>query len=238
MRRGSSISSASSGPISLSQRQSNSLPFLSTRGGGSLNNTPRGGVRYAEPSDDDLPAAEGVVAKTLSAFGSMWGSMGVVYILVKAIKRVLPIAIEPLKSGSSLALSKIQWGLYAATCLFFAYAEGYKGFQLKFSPLVVKRSATLVPGTKQGNNPLNYLLAPLYSMGLINATKKRLIVSWSVSMGVAMIVALVKRLPPISRCIMDAGVVVGLTWGSLSIQLFYLRTLFTGKTPDVDACLP
>lgn len=128
--------------------------------------------------------------------------------------------------------------LYAVTCLFFAYAEGYKGFQLKFSPLVVKRSMTLVPGTKQGNNPLNYLLAPLYSMGLINATKKRLIVSWSVSLGVGMIVALVKRLPPISRCILDAGVVVGLTWGSLSILLFYLKTLFTGKAPDVDACLP
>ena len=128
--------------------------------------------------------------------------------------------------------------LYAATCLFFAYAEGYKGFQLKFSPLVVKRSTTLVPGTKQGNNPINYLLAPLYSMGLINATKKRLIVSWCVTLGVAMIVALVKRLPPVSRCILDAGVVVGLSWGSLSIILFYLKTLFTGKSPDVDACLP
>jgi hypothetical protein len=55
------------------------------------------------------------------------------------------------------------YSMYAITCAFFAYAEGYKGFQLKFSPLVVKRSSTLVVGTRQGNNPLNYLLAPLYS---------------------------------------------------------------------------
>jgi hypothetical protein len=130
------------------------------------------------------------------------------------------------------------YSMYAITCAFFAYAEGYKGFQLKFSPLVVKRSSTLVVGTRQGNNPLNYLLAPLYSMGLIHATKKRLVISWSVSMGVAMIVALVKRLPPISRCILDAGVVVGLTWGSLSILFYYIKSMVTGKDPPVDACLP
>lgn len=75
-------------------------------------------------------------------------------------------------------------------------------------------------------------------MGLMNATKKRLIVSWSVSLGVAMIVALVKRLPPVPRCILDAGVVVGLSWGSLSILLFYLKTILFGKAPEVDACLP
>ena len=128
--------------------------------------------------------------------------------------------------------------IYALNCLFFAYAEGYKGFQLKFAPLVVKRSFTLVIGTKQGNNPLNYLLAPLYSMGLFNATKKRMITSWSVTLGVAAIVALVKRLPPVWRCIMDAGVVVGLSWGTLSILYFYIQSMITGKTPDVDACLP
>jgi hypothetical protein len=112
--RGGSNVSSSSRPISFSQRQSYSLALLSTTrggGGGSLNrNTPRGGVRYAEPSDDDLPVAEGMAAKTLSAFGSIWGSMGVVYILAKAIKRVLPIAMEPLKAGSTVALSNMQWG--------------------------------------------------------------------------------------------------------------------------------
>jgi hypothetical protein len=128
--------------------------------------------------------------------------------------------------------------MYAFTCGLFAYAEGYKGFQLKFSPLVVKRSFALKPGTPQGNNPLNYLLAPLYSMGLINATKKRLIISWCVSTAVALLVALVKRLPPTSRCIMDAGVVVGLTWGGLSILWYYVKALFTGREPFVDACLP
>ena len=128
--------------------------------------------------------------------------------------------------------------MYAATCLFFAYAEGYKGFHLKFAPLVVKRSFTLVIGTPQGNNPINYLLAPLYSMGLFNATRKRLTVSWCVTLGVAMIVAIVKKLPPAPRCILDAGVVVGLTIGSASIFYHFIRSILTGTLPDIDACLP
>jgi hypothetical protein len=32
---------------------------------------------------------------------------------------------------------------YAAFAIFMAYAEGYKGFQMKFSPMVVRRAYTL-----------------------------------------------------------------------------------------------
>jgi hypothetical protein len=127
---------------------------------------------------------------------------------------------------------------YIVTCLWFAYVEGYKGFQQKFSPLVVKRSFTLKPGT-QGVSWLHVVLAPIYSMGLIHATKKRKIVSWSVTLGVAAIVAAVKRLPYPWRNIVDAGVVVGLSWGSLSIVVSYLHSIVTGKVPSqVSAELP
>ena len=37
-------------------------------------------------------------------------------------------------------------------------------------------------------------LAPLYSMGLFHATKKRRIIAWSIYSGVALMVGLVKRL--------------------------------------------
>ena len=128
--------------------------------------------------------------------------------------------------------------MYIATCLWFAYVEGYKGFQLKFSPLVVKRSFTLIPG-KNGTQWYHFLLAPFYSMGLMHATRKRKIVSWSVTLGVTAIVAAVKRLPYPWRNIVDAGVVAGLTWGSLSIVILYLKSWMTGQTPTgVDASLP
>ena len=127
--------------------------------------------------------------------------------------------------------------LYAMTCIFFAYYEGYKGFQLKFSPLIVKRSCSLIVGTPQGT-VTNFLLAPLYSMGLWTATRKRRITSWSVTIGVSILVALVKRLSQPYRSIVDGGVVVGLTWGMISIIALYINSWMTGSPPAVDACLP
>jgi hypothetical protein len=84
----------------------------------------------------------------------------------------------------------------------------------------------------------------MYSMGMIHATRKRKIVSYSVTLGVAVIVAAVKKLPYPYRNIVDAGVVVGLTWGSISIAILYLYALLTkgGKNVAVldgtDAALP
>lgn len=76
---------------------------------------------------------------------------------------------------------------------FFAYTEGYKAFQLKFSPLVVQRAMTL---SRSPAPPLHHtLFAPFYSMGLFYASKKRKIVSWSITIGVACIIGAVKRLP-------------------------------------------
>jgi hypothetical protein len=74
-------------------------------------------------------------------------------------------------------------------------------------------------------------------MGLFHATKKRMIVSWCVSLGVSGIVYAVKKLPYPWRNIVDAGVVVGLAWGSISIFLHYIKALVTGKVP-ADPALP
>ena len=122
---------------------------------------------------------------------------------------------------------------YVLTCLWFAYVEGYKGFQRKFSPLVVSRSLTLHPRSP----PHHLLLAPLYSMGLFHATKKRVIVSWSVTLGVAALVTGVKRMPYPWRNVVDAGVVVGLSWGMLSILVCYVMACIKGESPT-DPSLP
>ena len=75
-------------------------------------------------------------------------------------------------------------------------------------------------------------------MGLFHATKKRKIVSWSVTIGVAVIVAAVKRMPYPWRNIIDAGVVAGLSWGSLSILAIYLKAWIMGQRPAIDPALP
>lgn len=164
---------------------------------------------------------------------SIYGTGGVLYILSKAIRRVLPIALEPFSEGAT-PLTQLQLCAYVVTCLWFAYVEGYKGFQTKFAPLVVSRSFTMEFGSSKFHH---YLLAPFYSMGLFHATKKRMIVSWSVTLGVAGIVSAVKKLPYPWRNIVDAGVVVGLTWGCVSIVAHYIKALVTGATP-ADPALP
>ena len=169
-----------------------------------------------------------------NTLASLWAAGGVVMVLAKSIKRILPIALEPFGSGASL--SSFQLVSYIAMCLWFAYVEGYKGFQLKFSPLVVARAQTLKPFN---GSPIHHtLFAPFYAMGLFHATKKRKIVSWSVTIGVAVIVAAVKRLPYPWRNIVDAGVIVGLSWGSLSIAIGWIQSAILGKETNSDPSLP
>jgi len=203
---------------------------------------------------------------------SLYGTFGVVFILIKAIKRVLPVALEPLlvrpaatKAGilktnfflhqnavlppSPPPLTNLQLG-YVVTCLLFAYFEGYRGFQKKFAPLVVKRSFTLVPtadasvadgrkGSSSKSPWWHLVLAPLYSMGLFHATPKRTMISRCVTLGVAALVIAVKKLPYPYRNIVDAGVVAGLTWGSLSISVLYVNAWIRKEhPPGVSAELP
>ena len=75
-------------------------------------------------------------------------------------------------------------------------------------------------------------------MGLVHATWKRLITSWPVTLGVAAVAVLIKRSPRVWRCIMDAGVIVGLTYGILSILYSFVKSIVTGQGPGIGACLP
>jgi len=194
--------------------------------------TSRGGELKAsssvETKDGSCPFSTAV---RLAA--SIYGTGGVIYILAKAIYRVAPIALEPFSEGS-IPLTPFQLGAYFITCLFFAYAEGYKGFQKKFSPMVVSRSLTL----DMNNSKIHhFLLGPFYSMGLFHAVKKRMILSWSLSLGIPAVAIAVKKLPYPWRNIIDAGVIVGLSWGCISIFLNYFKAIFTGKIP-ADPALP
>mmetsp|Transcript_11198 Transcript_11198/g.30985 ORF Transcript_11198/g.30985 Transcript_11198/m.30985 type:complete len:187 (-) Transcript_11198:157-717(-) len=162
--------------------------------------------------------------------GSVWAVLGVVAMLANAIRRLVPVALFPFSQGMGVK----GWTVYSATCVFFAYAEGYKGFQLKFSPFVVRRAFLLVEGAPLAHQ----VLAPAYAMGLFHATRKRKVMSYSLLLGVAFIVMSVKRLSYPLRSIVDAGVVVGLSWGMTATVLLYLKALRGGKAPYVDPCLP
>jgi hypothetical protein len=161
----------------------------------------------------------------------MWGTLGVVAILVDAIVRLFPVAIEPIWNGAL----DVRGGLsYAAAIVGLAYAEGYRGFQRRFSPRVVARADRLA----RTPQPIwRIVLAPLITMGLIHATRRRLVATWLLVAMIVGLILLVGLLEQPWRGAVDAGVVVGLSWGTTTI-LIELVALLRGRVPTIDPDMP
>ncbi len=156
-----------------------------------------------------------------------WGVFGVLGLLAQAMIRLTPLALEPLRTGMSGA----QWALYVGWVVFNAYAEGYRGFQRNFSPRVVARAMHLA----KDHDALSVALAPLYCMALFRAKRRKQIVAWVLLVVIVTIVLLVRMVPQPWRGIIDAGVVVGLAWGSISIVVLFLRAAVQGQIPENDS---
>ena len=135
----------------------------------------RGAVVVARPARARLYA----VAQTASPLEPSarspvvaWGVCGFLGIMGSAIGRLTKVAIVPVLQRD---LTLLQWSLFGSTMAAFAFFEGYKAFQLKFSPMLVQRAMTL---SREGTPLHHIVLAPFYSMGLFHATKKRRIIAW------------------------------------------------------------
>jgi hypothetical protein len=73
-------------------------------------------------------------------------------------------------------------------------------------------------------------------MGYFHAPKRRRITSISVTAGIIVLIILVRLLPQPWRGIVDAGVVVGLAWGLISLIIFSFQALSREQfkySPDV-----
>lgn len=159
----------------------------------------------------------------------MWGIAGVVGLLVQALVRLGPRAVEALKSE----LDVVQWIALVGWCAFMVHAEGIKGFHRRFSPRVVARAWTLAERPQL----LHVIFAPAYCMSLFHASRRGIIVAWSVLLGVIGLITIVSRMSQPWRGIVDAGVVLGLGVGLASI-LFYTVRAMGGTPPPIDPDLP
>jgi hypothetical protein len=83
-----------------------SSPPLMIRGGGDGSSSARASSNVA--GDDAALSGKDLNLTTPNVMASLWGSFGVVYILVKAIKRVVPIALEPFVSKGVVPLTQFQ----------------------------------------------------------------------------------------------------------------------------------
>jgi hypothetical protein len=154
---------------------------------------------------------------TTGQLGAAWGTLGVAGLLLFAIYRLTPKAVAAYEGG----LTTAQWWITGAVCLFMAYAEGYRGFQLRFSP----RTAARIRHLRDHPNGLHTALAPLFSMGFFHATRRTKITAYALTFGIILLVTLVHRLAQPWRGIIDAGVVIGLSWGVVSLLCFVVLAL-------------
>lgn len=158
-----------------------------------------------------------------------WGVLGVLGILAQAVVRLTPRALGVFEHP----LTPLQWALCAVWIVFMLYTEAWRGFHKQFSPRVVVRSLRVA----EDRTPWLVLLAPLVAMGLLHGTRKRLIVSRTLLLGIVILVLVVRLLPEPWRAIVDAGVVLGLAAGALSIVWFAVRAGL-GTVPPNPADFP
>ncbi len=147
--------------------------------------------------------------------GYVWGIGGVALVLVDALLRLTPIAVD----AFSQPLSWVQWSFLLGWLGFMGFVEGYRGFHLSFSPRVLVRARYL----RQNPRWLDVALAPLFCSSLFRTTRRRLIASWGMVAGIVSVVLLVRTLAQPWRGLVDLGVVAGLSAGLASMAVWLVR---------------
>ncbi len=166
----------------------------------------------------------------IGRMGAIWGIFGLSLLFGSALYRLYPYAQE--LCGRDFG--RIHWLALVASLVVMGYAEGYKGFHLKFSPRVAARALYL----KQNPTWVRVVFAPLFCVGFFHATRKRKIVSYCLTLMIVGLVVWVRSLTQPWRGIVDVGVLLGLGWGLVSIWLFTFQAFFgkgfkvSPETPD------
>ncbi len=163
------------------------------------------------------------------AIGAVWGLLGISLLFGSALYRLYP----PARELCGMGFGWVEWSALVAGLVFMGYAKGYGIFHRRFSP----RFAARVLYLKQNPTLVRVLLAPFFCMGYFHATRKRKIISFAMTAMVVGLILLVRKTDQPWRGIVDAGVLLGLGWGLVSIWFFTFRAFF-GNGPDAPPETP
>lgn len=180
-----------------------------------------------EPSGREFaPADRPLTAVGLA--GAVWGWMGMQAVIVAAVVRLAAISAEAL----AMPLTMLQVAFLVGFALFMLYSEGYRGFQVQFAPRFAARALHLA----RHPTPLRVALAPLYCAGFFGATPRLRRFILTLTVVIVGSVQLVHLMPQPWRGLLDAGVVLGLSWGFIAMTAAAVR-VFAGRTAP-DPMLP
>ena len=159
----------------------------------------------------------------MGMIASLWALIGIGGLLISAIYRLYPRAMEAFDHG----LTPLQWTVLVVWTFFMGVLEGYRGFQKQFCP----RTAARIRYLRDQPSFLRTLFAPFVAMGYAHAKRKTQITAISVTLGVVLLVVLVAHCPQPWRGIIDFGVVVGLTWGTAALFVHAFMALTKKEYP-------
>jgi len=168
-------------------------------------------------------------SSTAHPVAAIWGATGVIGIVLYAVVRLADHVFAALSMG----LDVVQWSALVCNIVFMAWSEGYRGFQLKFAPRVAARAVYL---WRTPVSVATRLAAPLFCIGYFAAHRRTRVIAWAGTAGIVVLVLIVHRLDQPWRGVIDAGVVVGLSWGLVSLcaaVTVALRTLEYPVSPQV-----
>ncbi len=126
-----------------------------------------------------------------------------------------------------IGLTPLHWAVLIVWTLFMGVFEGYRGFQQQFCP----RTAARIRYLRDRPTLLRTLFAPVVGMGYVHAKRKTRITAISVTLGIVLLVVLVARCPQPWRGIIDFGVVVGLSWGTIALFIHSFLALTRPEYP-------
>ena len=161
--------------------------------------------------------------------GAIWGIVGVIVVLGRAIVRLFPPALLPLRQDPT----PLVLAAYAASVFFNGYLEGYRAFHKGFAPRVAARALHL----RHDPSLLHALLAPVFVLAFFHATRRRIVARYVLVLALIVLVWIVRHCPQPWRGAIDAGVVIALSWGCVSLVYYFARGL-RGRSPPVSADLP
>ena len=161
---------------------------------------------------------------------ALWALGGIFVLIGRALWRLSTIAYDGIVNYE---VNTLHWVALVVWVVVSAYSEGYRGFHLKFSPRTVARCWYLADNPKWSH----VLLGPLFAMGFFHANRKTMLTAYIMVCLIVLAVMLMQMLPQPWRGVIDAGVVVGLGLGLLSVLWYFLRAA-SGQEDGLDPCLP
>ena len=138
-----------------------------------------------------------------------WALAGVGSTLVIAVVRLSARGWETVTNG----LSPIEWVVLALTSAVFFYGEGVMALERRWVPHVVKRAREL----RRKSGAALRIGAPLYAMGLIGASPRKLIRTWLGVFAIVAAILIVRAFAEPWRGIVDLSVAGALAWGTIAL---------------------